>query len=960
MRVFVRTGIFPVLFILLLARPAHAQFPVRAWLSWQTIETEHFAFHYPRELEDWTRHLAAYAESIDSAVFGVVGYVPPRKVQIVVENPYDLANGMAFPFLDTPVINLWATPPSPREDIGEFRGWGETLLSHEFTHIAHLTRPSRNARRRFLLALLPIHIGPLPLDAPRWLIEGYATYSEGKVTGSGRPHGSWRPTFLRQWALEGTLPRYDQLNNFGGFEGGEFAYLAGSAFLEWLAQRRGDSSLVQLWRRMSARQVRTFDEAFAGVYGETPRALYGRFTTELTGEALDIERRSRAAFPSDTGAIVQRLSWLTGDPAISRDGKRVAIVLRSPSRPSRVVIWSTANEPDTLRAKRDSILLARDPLDVPARTIYPPPKRVLASLQAASGAPYDMPRFLADGRVLLSRETTRGDGTVRPDLYIWDPQHNAVRRVSHGSSLRNADPAPDGRTAVAERCVHGWCDIALVDLSTGRDSLIVRGDAETSCYRPRFSPDGKSIVMSCNEAGAWRLWVVAGNAKSVILSAASTNTYDAVWMNGTTILATSDAGGIPNLVTIDLTNGRTRTLTHVTGSAVAPERNPADSSVWFLSLYSRGYDLRRIRTPGTLDSLTIAAGATPSSAARVVPQERPPFAASVVTAPRPYGFGPRLRHWLPSGVVDADGAAGGIGFIDSDVIGRAEVLAKGLAGDRAQWRGAAIDGTWRGWRPVVRAELFAARHAPSESRSLPPQVNLDATLSGGLLGVEDVVQYDAWSGRLGLKAAASRLVQGNDAPTSRSMAIGEAGIGLLQRHIGWSTSQSLAASGTLVYSRDRTFDREVVALSLGESGFLALPGVVASAQYGRTSADAALYERMAIGGSAPALFDRALLTQRIGMPALPTAVAIGTSALTYKISVNTAPLSLYWWSGSAAPANTRFAVWNRVIGAEFTTAVPAMPAVGTPAARGSIGVGESLDAPLRHRLRAYLSLILNP
>src|SRR5512146_3429969 len=299
-----RTGIFPVLCRLgrmaaglaalaLSARPLEAQFAVRSWLEWRTIETNHFAFHYPSELESWTRDVAARADAIESAVARVVGYAPERKTHVVVDDPYATANGSAWPFLNRPIINLWATPPDPREDIGDFRDWGEMLVSHEFGHIAHLTRPSRNPLTRLLWRVLPVDLGPIALRAPRWAVEGYATYIEGQVTGSGRPHGAWRAAFLRQWALEGQLPRYEQLNASGSYAGGEFAYLAGSAFLEWLARRQGDSSLVFVWRRLTARQNRTFDDAFTGVFGGSPRALYGRFTADVTNSAIAAERSLR-------------------------------------------------------------------------------------------------------------------------------------------------------------------------------------------------------------------------------------------------------------------------------------------------------------------------------------------------------------------------------------------------------------------------------------------------------------------------------------------------------------------------------------------------------------------------------------------------------------------------------------------------------------------------------------------
>ncbi len=159
--------------------------------------------------------------------------------------------------------------------------------------------------------MLPLRLGPVPLRTPRWAVEGYATYVEGRLTGSGRPHGAARAAYLRQWALEGKLPTYAQLSSGGDFAAGAMAYLVGSAYLEWLVAQRGDSSLVAVWRRLSARQPRSFAQAFAGVYGAPPDELYGRFTVDLTRRALAV-RDTLAAAGLDTGVLVQRRRWSTG------------------------------------------------------------------------------------------------------------------------------------------------------------------------------------------------------------------------------------------------------------------------------------------------------------------------------------------------------------------------------------------------------------------------------------------------------------------------------------------------------------------------------------------------------------------------------------------------------------------------------------------------------------------------
>ena len=946
---------------LLAAPAASAQYVVRSWLPWRTIDTRDFAFHYPTELEAWTRHVAAHADAIDSAVSAVVGYTPTHRVHVVVDDPYEIANGSAWAFIDQPVIYLWAAPADPREDIGEFTDWGEMLVSHEFGHIAHLVRPSRNTGMRRLWQVLPVDLGPISLNAPRWVLEGYATYIEGRVTGSGRPHGSWRAAFLRQWALEGQLPRYDQLDASGAYEGGEFAYLAGSAFLEWLAARGGDSSLVHLWRRMTARQERDFDAAFIGVYGESARALYGRFTAELTEKSLDAARAIAAAGP-DTGRIVQRLAWSTGDPSISADGRRAAIVLRSPTQPSRVVIWSTTPEPDTGRARRDSILLARDPEDVPARAIYPPPKRVLATLRAKGGSGYDSPRFLRDGRVLVWRNTPRGNGAFVADLYLWDPSRGSVRRVTHAASVRDADPAPDGRSAIATRCRAGWCDVVLVDLASGAVQTLLAGSATVTYYRPRFSPDGARFVVAVNRGAKWELQVArtSGDSSSDISRDGSANWYDAAWRDDQTLIAVGDRGGVSNLYERQLASPDSgwRRLTGVTGAAVAPAVDRRDGSIWFLSLYSRGYDLRRIDATASAPPLVLSpsfAPAVPNAAA-----SRTRLDSTTVSAPRAFGFGARSLRWVPLPEADADGVSAAFGIVSMDLIGRTRLLAQGAFGDPSTWRGGSFSADWRGSRPGLDVRAFDASQHPSSSRTpVPGTALLDARLSGGEMALDDDWSYDTWAARarLGGSVGRARALDGQLPATDRSLAFGALSAGWVQRGSAASLSEGLSADLSAGHSFDAAFRRAVVSGSVALSGPAVIP-VRAAATYGSVSSGAAPFEQLTLGGGPSPLIDAALLSQRIAMPALPVGLSVGSSAFTYRATLAEQPLSVYYWAGSTSAVGERFSSWNRVVGVEWTGSIAAVPVAGSPAARGQLGVGESLDAPLRRRVRAYVCVVI--
>lgn len=358
-------------------------------------------------------------ESVRTAVDRAVGNSPTRPVTIVIDDPYSDANGFALPFLDAPIIVLFAAPPSPDADIGTFRDWGPTLITHEYTHIAHLTRPSRNAWERILARLGPADLSPIAARTPRWVIEGYATLVEGRLTGSGRPNSATRAAVIRSLAVEGRLPTYWALNGSGVFEGGSMAYLTGSAFLEWLAAKHGDSTLPHLWRRLTARRPRTFDEAFAGVYGSRPEDLYGRFTAEVTGKALAAVGALNAT-GIDTGETVDRLTWYTGDPAVSRNGRLLAVPERARGRATRIVVSTTAPSPhaDSAVARARRALLARDPEDVPAIDSGPPRRRVLAQLVSRLGRGYDEPRFIGSDStsgVLLSawsRDPTGRSGGI--------------------------------------------------------------------------------------------------------------------------------------------------------------------------------------------------------------------------------------------------------------------------------------------------------------------------------------------------------------------------------------------------------------------------------------------------------------------------------------------------------------------------------------------------------------------
>lgn len=956
----------PILTLVLLAlvwwpTTARAQYLTRPALAWRTVRTAHFVVHYPESLSDWALAMAAHLESVRSAVSAFVGAAPAAPVTVIVDNPSASSNGFAIPFIDHPTIFMWPTPPSPSSMVGDNRAWGEMLSVHEYTHVAHLTRPSRNPLRRFIARVLPVRVGPITVSAPRWVDEGYATYVEGRLTGSGRPHGAWRAAVLRTWALDGQLPTYSQLDGSDRYEGGAMAYLAGSAFLEWLTARTGGkTSLVHLWLRMSARTTRSFDDAFSGVFGGPPGELYGRFTSTLTGRALAVDsllqRQGVVA-----GETVQRLDWQTGGPAVSRDGARMAIVLRARDEPTRVVVWRTAPQPESAAEKRARARERRlDPLDVPAIQWHPRPKQPIAELYPVNGVPYEHPRFLPDGRhVLVTRLESPGDGSLRPDLYVWDTDHGTVRRVTHGAGIRTADPSPDGRDAVADRCLHGTCDLVRVALATGRVTVLAAGSPTRSYDRPRYAPDGRSIAVGMHEHGHWHVVLVGrdGQALRDVGPDDDINRYEPAFLgDGRSLVLISERNGIPNVALVDLTTGSTRPLTRLATAALAPEPDPVSGTVYFLHLSPRGLDLNRVWP----DSVHLGRGAplpdvltpaVPLPVATVVDT----FARETLPASHAYGIGPRRRQLLPSVAVAPEGRRIGLAVSSMDPIGRLTWLVQGSYGDAGTWRGVSAGASLHRFRPVLSGELFTTRDDPSRQHAgqFAPRA-IDASYSGAALAAQLTRRFVASSYRLRVGTSIGHL----DGPTmghgQRTLALAEVGDAHVEQLHRWHFVERVSLHGAAGRTLGQSWQRGIATLGLDvrRSGL----GVAGSFTVGGVS-NVLPYEQFVLGGTEPPLFDAALLAQRVSVPALPIGVAMGRMIEMYRVAITGRALQPYYL---AASAGTNLSSWHRVVGVEATLPVGPIPFVALPSVQVQAGVAYSVDEPFRHKTRGYLSVVYRP
>ena len=439
----------------------HTQAPDATWI---TFTTAHYRIHCPKAFEAFGSVVAGRVEGIHAQYLGLVGFVYEKPIDILILDPVMEANGLALPLLQRPHVVLWRTEPEPDSVIGHHRGWAELLLAHELGHMHHLLRP---ARKPSLWERWTAVLGPVTRKSPRWVIEGYATLIEGKLTGSGRPHSAIRAGVLRQWAIEGKLPSYEALSGKDGFLGGSMAYLGGSAYLEWLETRSGDPKIFQtLWTRMAGK--RDFDASFHATFGFGPKDGYQRFCAELTHTALELERRAKVQGLREGELVTQLKGWAT-DLSLSPDGSKLLARALDPKKPG-LYVWDLKAEPPKA-ATRD--------LDEPAdhRPLAPvlPPTRRLGRIHGT--LPWK-PVWTSSSTVAYRLRLPDSEGVLKPCPRLWDLDG---RPASSQTGLKPV--APGGL---------GWKEVdGIWNLIDGQGRPLTRTLA--AAWNPIATPDGKWI-----------------------------------------------------------------------------------------------------------------------------------------------------------------------------------------------------------------------------------------------------------------------------------------------------------------------------------------------------------------------------------------------------------------------------------------------------------------------------------
>lgn len=877
-------------------------------VSWRTIPTAHYRVHHPDrpEFQGFAREVASKIEGIHSLLEKEVGHAFKGPTDVIVQNPEAVANGMVASVKWRPVVILWTQPIESDSEISHSGNWVDLLLLHELVHLHHLTLPDRQ---------------PSPMDrltrphvtrmnrCPGWVVEGYATYLEGRLTGIGRPHSATRATVLRQLAREGQLPTYKGLSGVNWNLGSGIRYQAGSAFMEWLLEKhsKGHGVWPELWKRISSKRYGSFGSAFKATFGETPEALYGRYQAELTHTALETERRLSAAGLREGEVWSQAASGLLGNLAVSPDGS---------------CLLAQASTPEATRAGLQVFLLADDGKKT---------QKEKAAKEKAKAKDKDMPEDVKELRPTRTPEHTLAtDGPSRPFQPLWKAdgtiEYRVFRRDAESVSFRT-----------------------------------------TGTWKPRSL---KATTPSIQHAyPVWQRsgWEVSLGGTSVKLPFAP---YGAVAHDTLrkVVYAATPVDGVFNLVRLPFdgaTFGPMEPLTRTAAGALYPAPTPDGRALYYVQPSGLGSQIRKLDLSlpplPPLPQSVVAAVTDPFVKDTVISRpDGPSLVPAPVEPPADQAYRVSESH-VASGryglVFDPSNAALQVGLGGNDILGRLNWTALAsvpLPGSHARGpRGFTAGAAWRGWAWAPSLQAFSSLTRPSQQRFAPVQ-GWDLERKGAQLALT----REWWPSSLEGSAVFSTAREAIAPLALGAKTADRSVLGLeVRQRLAWNrhlarfsaTLGGIAQSGR---TDNHNWQLQKAAVSL--QGGWNDQNLVFQYHTGKVTGSPTAFDRFQLGGQETGLLPQSLGANQIFQPALPSLSASGNRFERWRASMDGVIWvegTRLWNAGDAKPS------YLRVVGIDFIETVSQLVPWARNANQIYLGnyqirltLQTPLDGPHKHRI----------
>ena len=465
---------------LLLAACGIATVPATLGAQFQALETGTLRLIYTSPSQSYL--LPQVVSTFDKALRfhqGLFGYVPDERTNMLLHDLWHYGNAGARPVPQNhvtvgiaPYGHDYESAPAP-ERMG-------SSMNHELAHIFTTDKPTssdRFFRSIFLGKVTPSAEAPLTIAysfltiprwyAPRWYLEGIATYLETWMNGGlGRAIGPYDEMVFRTLVRD-SVRIYDVvgLESEGttiDFQVGSNSYLYGTRFVSYLALRYGNDKMLS-WFNRSEGSKRYFTSDFRRVFGRSLEEEWSRWIEwerEWQRDNLaEIRRHPTTAARPLTNRVLGSVSRAWHDSAKSS----ILVAVRYPGQEAHFA----SIEIGSGRFTRIKDIPGASGLSVTSLAFDPSARTLFYTTNNADWR-HLRALDLETGRTrMLIRDSRIGDLAFnRADSSLWGVRHdngfstlvripypytewNQVHTLPYGRDLFGLDVAPDGSSVVA-------------------------------------------------------------------------------------------------------------------------------------------------------------------------------------------------------------------------------------------------------------------------------------------------------------------------------------------------------------------------------------------------------------------------------------------------------------------------------------------------------------------------------
>lgn len=598
------------------------------WWDWRVARSGPFTIIYPPGYE-WEAgqtlgRLERYRTTVDRLTGNSV-----RTLPVVIEDLGMNSAGLADPVFFK--LRLSNYPPGPGFVLEGIEDWYRSVTVHEYTHIASM---SRTAGLSTPLTAVFGRLFQPNIYAPAWLIEGFAVYSESRLSPyEGRLNDGYFDACIRERTAGGRFPSIVEATNEPfSFPGGK-AYIFGGEFCSFLAGRYGPERFREFFR----------------IAGSCPWQPVGAILPCLGPDAA-----ARRVFGNSFPGLFAE--WRLHEQARSQPGARQARKITDLGW----YIHSLIEHDNVLyfvhvEPVKTNVFAARTAVRIMAYDINTATIRVLARLTSPVASPLRIQNgvlyFITDA-IRPARNVSANGLGLTSVLYRMNLATGASSPLCR-DDIRAFGLLPDGSVIYARDRRHGFGS-EIWRWADGKKHLIGESDLLVN----EIDAGASAVIMVARSSGEnWNIYEYTGDLRPLV---------ESPWVEGSInlkdqcLIFTANHDGLPSLYLYDLSEREYHRLAGGTGYENYGEI--VGDTVYFIGLGVNGNDIyqRPVSTerPALPDAPRRCA---PEYAGALKNGGSSDIAATLLPAIRlPYLFpaDKTLRHWIYGGIIAGQDAVG--------------------------------------------------------------------------------------------------------------------------------------------------------------------------------------------------------------------------------------------------------------------------------------------------------------